>query len=129
MMFNKVLSLFLSWARVGVHGVDRLDHLLDKLSDKYHHKICRQYLIHCHCVLHERGQCKDSHLDIDYDRYDINATDGYLTYDDFEYFLSELFGPKFMWKFEVFIKELFYCYCVEKKIFVRRVSAGLETVF
>ena len=116
-LINKIISLFLAYCRIGMHGTSNLKEVV--LKDQYYRPICHPYLW-CRCVIGKN--CTDSHLDIEYDRYDIHVTGAYLVYDTFMYFVSEIYGPKFIWKLELFIQELFNAYAVEELITLRKVS-------
>lgn len=114
-IINKILSLFLTYCRIGTNGTSNLKDVV--LHDQYYRPICKPCLW-CRCVV---KNCPDSHLDIDYDRFDIHITDAYLVFDTFMYFVSEIYGPKFIWKYELFIEALFQAYGKEDLVTFRKV--------
>ena len=125
-LINKIISIFLSYCRIGMLGNGNLKDVV--LRDQFYQPICQPYLW-CRCVIGKN--CTDSHLDIDYDRYDIHVTGAYLVYDTFMYFVSEIYGPKFIWKYELFIQALFQAYSHEEMIILRKVTifSCIEVVF
>lgn len=123
---NKVLHLFTRWARLNPDGSDNLKDRV--FHDAMHRTIC-PYHMKLQCRL-ANGQCPDSHGDIVYDRTDLQQTGAYLIYDDFMFVVSELFGPKLIYQFEVHLQALFQAYSKTQLIFQMHdnMSRANETV-
>lgn len=113
LMLNKVLSLFIRWARLNPDGSDNLKDRV--FTDAMHRPICRYHMrLQCQLPL---GQCPDSHDDVVYDRTDLQQTSAYLIYDDFMFMVSDLFGATFIYQFEVYLQALFQAYSKPQLIF------------
>jgi hypothetical protein len=111
-----VVNLFVHWARVGLDGTGKINDF--SLVDELGNKICSRYLnLKC-----QNLRCSFSHGMICYLRSDLQRTHAYLEISDFIYFLSIIFGSKFIWKYEAYIEELFYAYSKDLKVIHLNVS-------
>lgn len=114
-MINKIIYLFVRWSRVGKEGGEHYDGFV--YQDIYQQPICSAYLM-LRCQL--GNTCSQSHRMIYYDRMDLQLSKAYLCYDDLMAFISDIFGPKFIWKHEIFIQELFKAYSQEEDLLIRK---------
>lgn len=110
---NKFLHNFLHWARIGAEGADNLVDIV--LLDKFHHPICPHHL-RAKCNI---NNCPKSHSDVFYDRADFDQTKAFVTYEDFLFFVSDLFSPQMMYQHEVHIQQLFLAYSNEQLVYER----------
>jgi hypothetical protein len=117
-VYNKIISLFLKWSRLGREGLPQLSDY--ELKDKYNVPIC-PYHLQLLCPLKD-SVCNYSHKQIFLNRKEINLTKAYLLYDEFLFFVADIFHPKFIWKCELFLKELFHAYSYEELVIVRQVK-------
>lgn len=69
----------------------------------------------------EDNFCKASHRPISYDRSELSRQGAYIIYTDFLHFVSVIFDPKFLWRYELYIEALYYAYGADKTIIVRHV--------
>lgn len=85
-----------------------------------------------YCPECEDNFCKASHRSIAYNRADLARTGAYIVYTDFLHFVSVVFDPRFLWKFELYIEALYHAYGADKTIVarhVRRTFAHCEYCF
>ena len=66
--------------------------------------------------------CPNSHLPLCYDRAELAPQAGYIVYADFIHALSVVFGPKFIWKYELYIEKLYEAYGTDQQVVSRHVS-------
>lgn len=116
-LLNTVNMLFINWARIGEEGI-KINNF--PLVDKNNIPICRRFLFN-QCTTNKK-LCNLLHADLHFDKEELKYMYAYIIYDDYNYFLSYLYGPKFVWKYELYLSELFHGYSVDKDIFFRTVS-------
>jgi hypothetical protein len=116
--YNKIIYLFLKWARIGREGLPQLSKY--EIKDKYNQLVCPYYL-QLLCPLKEEA-CNYSHKQIFLNRKEINLTKAYILYDELIFFIGDIFNPKFIWKYEIYIKELFLAYSHEEPVLIRKAS-------
>lgn len=115
--YNKLVYLFFHCSRVGKEGLPQLAGV--ELKDKYNQKVC-PYHLQLLCPLKPEA-CNFSHEMVFIHRKEVNYTGAYICYDEFMYFVGQVFHPKFIWKNEVYMKELFHAFSYEEEIVVRQV--------
>ena len=73
--------------------------------------------------------CPNSHLPLCYDRAELAPQAGYIVYADFIHALSVVFGPKFIWKYELYIEKLYEAYGTDQQVVSRHVSYSLRWIY
>lgn len=93
------------------------------------------YLLPRWCDLHtnlstecDNAFCPDSHQPLCYDRAELAQQAGYIVYADFIHALSVVFGPKFLWKYELYIEKLYEAFGVNQQVVIRHVRTSVHTV-
>lgn len=109
LMINMVLHLFVQWSRVDDEGAYAPDF---QLEDQHGQPVCERHLL-LQCG---DPHCRNSHAPILYSREDLASIGAYITHDDFMFFISKVFGPKFVWRNEVYINVLFDAFGVERLV-------------
>jgi hypothetical protein len=120
-IYNKIISLFLKWARVGKDGMPTLANY--EIKDKYNQSICKYHLqLLCHLT---SNNCNASHHEIFINRKELEMSGAYIVEDELMFFIAEIFQPKMLWKLEVFIKELFQAYSHVEWTLYRKVQQSV----
>ena len=115
--YNLLISLFFKYARIGREGLPQLANY--ELKDKFNRLICPFHL-QLLCPLKPEA-CNYSHETIFIHRKEVNLSGAYITYEELVYFVSHLFHPKFLWKYEVYLQALFDAFSYEELIVIRQV--------
>jgi hypothetical protein len=134
---NQVVFLFVRWSRIGVEGVQGVDQALFPLLDREGKPMCLRHM-NRECPASDSldllqstkgwtstaaaGMCRASHGELCYDVEELSVLDAYVELVDLMFFVSVLFGPKFIWTYEVYIRELFAAFGEDRLVCSRRVS-------
>eukprot|EP01034_Spumella_vulgaris_P028198 gene28198-35014_t len=147
---NQVVVLFVRWSRIGAEGVRGLNETTFPLLDCDGRAMCLRHM-NRECPASEALQnlliadggrsspsspaaaaslCVASHGALRYDVEELCALDAYVELEDLLFFASVLFGPKFLWRYDVYIRELFVAFGVDRDVCSRRdpMSRRNETV-
>ncbi len=116
---NRVVSLFVRWAKIGDEGAQQIDPDLFRLRDSQGSEMCPRYL-EMECPISAR-QCRLSHGALACDAEELSAFGAYLEYADLLFLVSAVFDAKFVWKFERYIEALFFAFSEERTVMHRKV--------
>lgn len=114
--FNTSVYLFVKFGRFVDDSDSKI--YIDYCKDCDNKPICKKYLNEA-C---NDKYCPNSHGLLVYEREELANIDLVMTYKSFLVVVSQIFGPKYLWKVELYIKELFREFAIDREDNIQRID-------